>query len=249
IPARIYWPETKGNSPSLIYYHGGGWVVGSLNTHDVICRSLAASAACVVVSVDYRLAPEHRFPAAAEDAYAAACWVVENADVLGVDPEKIAVGGDSAGGNLAAVTALAARDRGGPSLAFQLLLYPVTDCRFDTPSYNQFASGHMLTRDAMRWFWDQYVEHESDRANPVASPLRAEDLRGLPPCHVLTAECDPLRDEGEAYADRLKEANVSVTLKREPGMIHGFLRRDRIFPQARQALEELGDVLKQALHG
>ena len=200
-----------------------------------------------MLSVDYRLAPEHRFPTAAEDAYAAAEWMSRQAPDLGVDPRRIAVGGDSAGGNLAAVAALMARDRGGPPLSFQLLVYPVTDHDLDTPSYRQNADGYLLTREAMRWFWNHYLGGTGAGHHPYASPLRAERLTGLPPALVQTAEFDPLRDEGEAYAWRLRAAGVPVTLTRYPGMIHGFQGLNGYCPEAAWAVRHVGDFLRRHL--
>ncbi len=249
IPVRIYTPQGSGPFPVLVYFHGGGWVIGNLETHDPVCRKLTRAAGCTVVSVDYRLAPEHKFPAGPEDCYAATRWVAENAASLGADPARIAVGGDSAGGNLAAVVALMARDRGGPPLAYQLLIYPVTDHAFDNPSYRENADGYLLTRDAMIWFWNHYLSHEEEGKNPYASPLKARDLRGLPPALVITAEFDPLRDEGEAYAERLREAGVPVTCSRYHGMIHGFFSLSEIMDQGKKAIEEAAQALRLALAG
>ncbi|HSE95538.1 MAG TPA: alpha/beta hydrolase [Methylomirabilota bacterium] len=249
IAMRLYRPAGRAPFPALVFYHGGGWVIGDLDTHDGLCRALTNAAGCVVASVDYRLAPEHRFPTAAEDAHAAAAWLARHAPELGVDARRIAVGGDSAGGNLAAVVALMARDRGGPALAFQLLVYPVTDRDLDTPSYRENAEGYLLTREAMRWFWDHYLGDTGTGHHPYASPLRAERLTGLPPALVQTAGFDPLRDEGEAYATRLRAAGVPVTLTRYPGMIHGFLRMLNHLDQARAALAEAAAALRgQATH-
>ncbi|QDU98335.1 alpha/beta hydrolase [Lignipirellula cremea] len=247
IRLRIYQPEGQ-NLPVVIYYHGGGWVLGGLLTHDGYCRALAQAAQAVVISVDYHLAPEHPFPAAAEDAYAALRWAAEHCTSYGGHPGKLVVAGDSAGGNLAAVTPLMARDRNGPSLACQVLLYPITDCDLETPSYQEFATGYYLTRDSMRWFWDQYCPRAEDRTHPYLSPMRAESLAGLPPALVITAEFDPLRDEGEAYAERLREAGVETTLSRYDGVLHGFTRQFRLFPQAAKALEETARFLKQHCH-
>ena len=232
---RLYRPPGRGPFPLLVYFHGSGFVLCSLDTHDGICRNLCAGAGCVVVSVDYRLAPEHKFPAGLEDCVAATIWASRNAATLGADPGRIAVGGDSAGGNLAAVTALRLRDAGGPALRGQLLLYPVTDYHTPgTPSYAENAEGYGLTRETMKWFWAHYLNDESEAAHPHAAPLRASDLSGLPPAFVLVAEYDPLRDEGEAYGLRLREAGVDVSILRADGMNHGFLfwvgRVDRARP-------------------
>ncbi|MDM5333921.1 alpha/beta hydrolase [Ureibacillus composti] len=247
IPVRIYTPNGEGPFPSLVFYHGGGWVIGDLDTVDVPCRLLANRANCVVVSVDYRLAPEHKFPAAAEDAYAAAKWVVENGPSILVDSSRVAVGGDSAGGNLAAVVSLMARDKNEIELAYQLLIYPVTNHSYETVSYRDNADGYLLTKDSMIWFWDHYLRDPQDGENPYASPLKAEDLSGLPPALVITAEFDPLRDEGEAYAQRLKEAGVSVEETRYNGMIHGFFWMPGTLDQGMKAVNQAADALKRAL--
>lgn len=249
IPVRIYTPEGEGPFPALVYYHGGGWVIGDLETVDVPCRMLANRANCVVVSVDYRLAPEHKFPAAADDSYAAAKWVVENAASIEVDADRVAIGGDSAGGNLAAVVALMARDKGEISLAYQMLIYPVTNHSYATESYTENADGYLLTKDSMVWFWDHYLRNEDDGKNPYASPLQAKDLSGLPPALVLTGEFDPLRDEGEAYAQRLKEAGVEVEAARYDGMIHGFFWMPGVLEQGRKSIEQAANALKQVFEG
>jgi acetyl esterase len=241
---RITAPEGPGPFPALVFYHGGGWVVGSIDTHDALCRALTCAASALVVSVEYRLAPEHPYPAGVDDAYAAASWVADHAADLGADAARLALGGDSAGGNLAAVVALKARDQGGPRLALQVLLYPITDYDFETPSYRECAEGYMLTRAAMIWFWDQYLADPDRRREPYASPLQAADLKGLPPALVVTAEYDPLRDEAEAYASRLRQAGVPVKLSRYDGMIHGFLRRSAFFDQGRAALDEVAAALR-----
>jgi len=247
IPARLYRPQEGGTLPLLVYFHGGGWVIGNLEGYDNVCRDLAAKTGSAILSVDYRLAPEHRFPAAADDCFAATAWARASAAALGIDPARIAVAGDSAGGNLAAVTALMARDRGGPPLRFQLLIYPVTCGRMDTPSYRDNAEGYLLTRDAMTWFWGHYTPRAADRELPYAAPLRAADLRGLPPALVLTAEFDPLRDEGEAYAARLREAGVPTTLRRYDGQIHGFFTMGALIDRAVAALDETATALRAAL--
>ncbi len=223
IPIQVYTPEGRAPFPALVFFHGGGWVIGNLNTHDSICRALANGAKCVIISVDYRLAPEHKFPAAVEDAYAAVQWVVDNSDRLQIDPNRIAVGGDSAGGNLATVVSLIARDEGGPPLIFQLLVYPCTDLSsFDTDSYSEHAENYILKKSSMEWFREHYLTTEQDRQNPHASPLLASNLGGLPPALIITAEFDVLADEGKAYAERLKQAGVSVKYSCYGGMIHVF---------------------------
>jgi len=249
IPVRIYTPE--GNPPMgvLVYYHGGGWVLGDLESHDRVCRSLANKAGCVVVSVDYRLAPEHVFPAAADDCYAATKWVAENAASLGADPARLAVGGDSAGGNLAAAVAMMARDQGGPAIAFQLLFYPVTDCALDTPSQKEFAAdGHVLSRGDMEWFWNHYLgpDSDSEKTNPYACPLRAKNLAGLPPALVMTASHDPLRDEGERFAQRLISAGVKVTCTRYEGVTHGFISFADALDKGKAGQQQAADALKVA---
>lgn len=247
LPIRVYLPAGAGPHPVLVYLHGGGWVMGDLDSHDGLCRCLCGASRCAVIALDYRLAPYHKFPAALEDTYFAICWTAAHAAELNIDATRIAVGGDSAGGNLAAAACLMARDRGGPEIAFQVLLYPITDYAFDTRSYSENGEGYFLTRERMMWFWNHYLEREEEGSNPYASPLRCEDLSGLPPAFVLTTEFDPLRDEGEAYADRLHEAGVAASVRRHEGMIHGFLRRIDVFDRAREALYEIGDVLRQAL--
>lgn len=235
IPVRIYTPEGQTPLPVLVFYHGGGWVIGSLESHDGLCRALARAVPAVVVSVDYRLAPEHPFPAGMEDSYAALCWVAENAAALGGDPERIAIGGDSAGGNLSAAVTLLSRDQGGPKIAHQLLIYPATDLRGDTVSARENGAGYFLTREIMAWFARHYTT-SAQRQLPHASPLLAADHRGLPPATVITAEFDPLRDEGEAYGERLRESGVPVESMRYDGMIHGFMTMP-IFRQAGEAIE------------
>jgi acetyl esterase len=246
IPIRVYTPEEHRSLPVLVYYHGGGFVICDLDTHDSICRARARAARCAVVSVGYRLAPEHRFPAGPEDCYAATCWVAEQPSSAGFDASRLAVAGDSAGGNLAAVVSLMARDRGGPRIAHQLLIYPVTNCAFDTASYRENAEGYLLTREMMRWFWHHYLEREDDAANPMASPLRAEKLAGLPPATVITAELDPLRDEGEAYAARLREAGVAVEATRYDGVFHGFFGMTDVLEPALEAVSQAGNALRRA---
>ncbi len=246
IPVRIYTPAGDGPFPCLVYFHGGGWVLCDLDTHDSVCRAIARRAGAVVVAVDYRLSPEHKFPAAVEDCYAATAWVAANTARLGVDAHRIAVGGDSAGGNLATVMCIKARDEGGPPLALQVLVYPVTNLAFfDTPSYTEFAEGYYLTRSEMEWFRGHYLARIEDAQSIYASPLLAPDLRGLPPALVITAECDTLRDEGEAYAKRLAESGVRVTCTRYAGMIHPFFSLAGALSQGRRAIEQVSAALRE----
>jgi acetyl esterase len=246
IPLRIFTPGTSPPYPILVYYHGGGWVIGSLDSHDAVCRSLAIGTPCIVVAVDYRLAPENKFPGAVVDAYAAAQWVAANAAGFGGDAQHIAVGGDSAGGNLAAVVAQMAHEHAAPALMFQLLIYPVTDAASDTPSYRDNGAGYLLTDAMMEWFWNHYLPDGVDRASALHSPLRAKSLKGLPRALVITAEYDPLRDEGEAYAARLSEAGVAVKLTRYEGMIHGFFGLGTLMNKANQAVDESTAALRAA---
>lgn len=241
IHIRIYTPKGNAPMPALVYFHGGGWVLGDLDAADSICFSLSSLAECVVVSVDYRLAPEHKFPAALEDAYTTLKWVVANAIELHIDPARVGVAGDSAGGNIAAAVALLARDKGEPKLAYQLLIYPVIQNNFNTESYLKYASGFGLTRDEMIWFWQHYLVDETDAQNPYASPILAEDLSNLPPTLIITALCDVLRDEGLAYAAKLKDAGVSVQLWQGEGMIHSFVS----IPQLDKGKEAIAYITTQ----
>jgi acetyl esterase len=224
IRLRIYTPRGRGPFPLMVFFHGSGFVLCSLDTHDGICRNLAAGIGCVVVSVDYRLAPEHKFPAGPDDCLAATRWAAVHAAELGADASRIIVAGDSAGGNMAAVTALRVRDEGGPALSGQMLLYPVTDYHTpETPSYEENAEGYGLTRDTMKWFWAHYLGNAAEAEHPYASPLRAANLAGLPAAFVLSAEYDPLRDEAERYGERLRAAGVAAEITRRAGMNHGFM--------------------------
>ncbi|MDT7565509.1 MAG: acetyl esterase [Pseudonocardiales bacterium] len=246
IPVRVYTPAGEGPFPVVVYFHGGGWVIGDLDVVDQPCRQLASAAGAIIVSVDYRLAPEHRYPAAFDDSYAATVWVGAHAAEIGGDPARLAVAGDSAGGNLAAAVALAARDRGGPELAAQLLIYPVTDFNFGTASYQDNREGYVLTKGSMQWFWAHYLGAQDLDKDPYACPLRADSLVGLPPAYVATSEYDPLRDEGEAYARRLEEAGVAVTAKRFDGMLHGFFWMLAAVPSAAGVLDDMVGVLRKA---
>ena len=248
LAVRVYTPEGEAPYPIGVVVQGGGWVVGTMDTYDPLCRALAAATPAVVVSVDYRLAPEHRWPAAVEDAYAATVWASRNAAELGGAQHRLAVAGDSAGGNLAAVVALGARDRGGPAIAFQLLVCPALDVTGDTGSWREFAEGLDLTAAGMRWYWDHYLG-EADGTAPDASPARAAFLGGLPPALVIVASHDILRDEGEAYAARLADAGVAATATRIPGVVHGFFRWRAVTPAADTALQEAATALRKALAG
>ena len=247
IPARVYTPlklnMLNSRSPCLVFFHGGGWVIGDLDTHDVVCRTLAAEGELLVISVDYRLAPENKFPAAYDDAVAATQWIVENATDLKIEPGSVFVGGDSAGGNLAAAVALHARTR-GPKLAGQVLIYPVTDLRMQHPSYAEPETDCLLTSSVMHWFTDHYLNGPGDVADVRASPARADSLAGLPPAYVLTAGADPLRDEGIAYAERLKKDGVAVTYQHFSGQYHGFITMGKLLTKANGALQDIGTWLK-----
>lgn len=245
IPVRVYRPEVDGVLPVTVYFHGGGFVIGSLQSHDATCRALCAKSDTVVVAVDYRLAPEHPFPAAPDDCYAATRWVTEHAAELGVDPARLAVAGDSAGGNLAAVVCLMAKERGGPAIALQVLVYPVTD-HVETPSRLENSRGYLLTGEALEYFIGHYAA-EADRRHPYCAPLRATDLSGLPPALIVTAEYDPLCDEGEAYGSRLRDAGVPVTVSRYDGMVHGFFQMTALVDRASDAEDEVAVALRKAL--
>ncbi len=249
IPVRIYTPVAGGGTgPALVYYHGGGWVIGDLDTHDALCRTLANEAGCKVIAVHYRLAPEHPFPAAFDDAYAAVKWVEANSSEVGIDPNRVAVAGDSAGGNLAAAVCLRAKAEKGPQLAFQLLIYPVTDAPRGTQSYKDFVEGYFLEAEGMDWFWNHYVlSAGADPADPFAAPLRAPTHAGLPPAYVVTAGFDVLRDEGKAYAEALKKAGVEVEYVNYEGMIHGFFNLQGALDVARDAVKAAAKALKEAL--
>ncbi|MNF46230.1 Carboxylesterase NlhH [compost metagenome] len=247
LDARLYRPEDNDGLPLLVFFHGGGFVIGNLDTHDNLCRSLARLCGAVVVSVAYRLAPESRFPAAPHDCYRATCDLVERAGELGFDASRLALAGDSAGANLAIAVSRLAQIRKGPRIAYQCLFYPAADARCDSASHKEFGEGYFLTREQMRWFWNQYLARPEQGDEALASPLRAEDLAGLPPTTLLSAEYDPLRDEGEAFARRLEEAGVTTRLQRCEGMIHGFVSMAAFVTKAQAALESAAADLRQAL--
>lgn len=252
VALRIVRPEgAVGTLPVVLYLHGGGWVLGDVTEYDHLVRSIAHGTGAAVVFVDYQLCPEVRFPIANEQAHVAAVWVAEHGAERGLDGSRLVVAGDSAGGNMTAVVSILAKDRGGPKIALQALIYPVTDCDFETESYRQFGKGHYLTLEEMRWFWDHYMPDEAARTQPLASPLRTslDALRGLPPALVITCELDVLRDEGENYARRLMEAGVQVTATRYLGAIHGCLTipgvRDN--PSSKAMLAQLYSAIREAL--
>jgi acetyl esterase len=248
IPARIYTPtklrNADGFAPGLVFFHGGGWVIGDLDSHDVVCRKLADEGQLIVISVDYRLAPEHKFPAAVDDAITATKWIAANAGQLGIDPTRLSVGGDSAGGNLAAVVAIAARDGDGPAIAGQVLIYPATDFAMTHASHREPETSILLTHSVILWFRDHYLNGAADAGDWRASPARARTLAGLPPAYVLTAGADPLRDEGDEYANRLRQAGVAVTYRSFPGQFHGFFTMGKLLPQANVAASEIGAWLR-----
>jgi acetyl esterase len=247
IPARFYTPKAlrqmDGMAPCLVFFHGGGWVIGNLDSHDVACRTLAHEGELIVIAVDYRLSPEAKFPAAVEDCIAATKWISENAMTLGIDAQRLMVGGDSAGGNLAAVVSIHARAH-GPGIAGQVLIYPATDFAMTHPSHREPETSILLTHSVVGWFRDHYLNGPEDIDNWRASPARVENLAGLPPAYVLTAGADPLRDEGDEYAGRLKDAGVPVTTRTFPGQFHGFFTMGKLLPQANVAAKEIGVWLK-----
>jgi acetyl esterase len=245
IPVRIYTPAGNGPFPVLVFYHGGGFVIGDLESHDGLCRSLTNGAGCVTVAVDYRLAPEAKFPAAVEDCYAATQWVAENAAQLNADANRLAVGGDSAGGNLSAVISILARDRKTPRIMFQLLIYPATDITCSAPSHKTNTE-YVLTPADIRWFMGHYLRNEADRINPMASPTFAASFSGLPPALIITAEFDPLRDEAEDYGQKLRAAGVPVQVSRYEGMVHGFVSMADMLDKGKQGAAEAAAALKKA---
>ncbi|MFT5134881.1 MAG: acetyl esterase [Gammaproteobacteria bacterium] len=249
IPTRIYRPQGSQDKalPALIYFHGGGWCIGNLESHDHVCRWLAAHSDCVVISVDYRLAPEHKFPAAVEDAFAATQWISSHADELNIDANRIAVGGDSAGGNLSAVVTLLAREQGGLHLSCQLLIYPATDMLMRFPSHVSCGDGYRLTRTAIAWFVNGYLRDGEDMYDQRASPLMADNHANLPPAFILTAGFDPLKDEGEAYANKLKGGGVEVKYRCYEGMVHGFIAMPGAVDVAKNALLDAASYIKEQL--
>lgn len=251
-PVRVYWPNVAGNAPgklpAILYFHGGGHVIGNLDTHDRIVRNLCAGAEAAIVSVDYRMGPEHRFPAAVDDAWAALRWLADGASGLDIDPARLAVCGDSAGANLAAVLALLARDAGGPALRLQALIYPVADYSLGTPSYQRYATGYgVLTRAAMEWFRNHYLSTPADAQDWRASPIKAASFKGVAPALIITAECDVLHDEGARYAEALSAAGVPVDYQDCPGMIHGFFGMAPDVDAAVAAQAKVAAALKRAL--
>jgi acetyl esterase len=245
IKARVYKAEDSDNQPIIMYFHGGGFVIGDIESHDLNCRRLAKHTDCVVVSVDYRLAPEHPFPIPGEDCYDATVWAVENASFLGANPNQVAVMGDSAGGNLATVVAMMARDKGGPKISYQVLIYPTTDATLSKDSINKLAKGYILTKETMQWFVKKYCGHVEDLKQPYLSPLFA-DLKNMPPALLITGEYDPLKDEGEAYAKRLIEAGNKVVFKEYKGMIHVFYQMPKFLKAARELEAQIAFELNKA---
>ena len=249
IPVRVYTPPGVGPFPALVWFHGGGWVLGNLDISDGTCRRLAMGAQCVVVSVDYRLAPENKFPAAADDCYAATAWVAQNGATINVDGARLAVSGSSAGGNLTASVSLMARDRGGPPLALQIMVVPALDYNCNTRSCLEKAEGYSVTRNDVIYFWNHYLRDEADAKNPYAAPMQAEDLSGLPPTLIMTAEYDPLCDDGAGYAERLKQAGVPTTYTCYQGTIHIFFGAADKLDQGKRAMSQAVEALKSAFAG
>ncbi|MGD0865032.1 MAG: alpha/beta hydrolase [Rhizomicrobium sp.] len=249
IPLRIYTPVAAGGEvlPALVFFHGGGWVIGNIDTHDGLCRMFANEAGVTVISVEYRLAPEHKFPAAIEDAYAAVTWIEANASDIGIDPNRLAVGGDSAGGGLAASVAQIALKNGGPTIDYQMLLFPVARIGSDTNSMRERAKGYFLERAALDWFFAHYLGEDADRSDPRMSPLAATDVAGLPPAYIMVAGFDPLHDEGVEYAEKLKAAGVSVSVAEYPDLVHDFIYLQAVLPQAPLAVKGAAAALRGAL--
>jgi acetyl esterase len=249
VAVRVYRPLAGGRFSTFVYCPGGGWVVGNLEMHDELCRRVANRAGVIVVSVDYRLAPEHPFPRGLDDCVEAVAWAADHARSLGGIPNSVAIGGTSAGGNLAAAAAIRCRDAGGPRLSLQVLMYPALDSRMSTRSYREFANGPVLGAPQMRWYWQQYVPDQRQWSNPLASPSYATDLSGLPPAIVAVPQCDPLRDEAEEYSARLVAAGVDVCLLRYPGQVHSFLRHFNTLSDADRAVTEISDSMRAVLAG
>jgi acetyl esterase len=249
IPIRVYTPEGEAPYPALVYYHGGGFVIGDLNISDSICRNLANAAGCVVISVDYRLAPEHKFPAAVEDAYDSVQWIASHAEEFDIDPNRIAVGGDSAGANLSTVACIIAKERNTPHIVYQLLIYPGTGYEGEEPpSMRENAKGYLLSVDMLKWFHKHYLPDGQER-NPYAYPILYSDVSGLPPAMIVTAEYDPLRDQGKAYADKLQKNGVEVLYKNEEGLIHGFANYHMFVKKAQESLDEMAAQLRRVFAG
>lgn len=249
VPVRVLVPHGKGPFPVVMYFHGGGWVIGTVDSSEALARSIAEASGCIVVSVEYRLAPEHKFPMGLEDCYAATRWAAEEAASFGGDGSRLAVSGDSSGGNLAAAVCLVARDRGGPAIAYQALIYPVLDRDFKTKSYEENANGYLLTRRMMVSNWRDYLDREETASDPYAAPVQSKDVSGLPPAYVLTAEYDPLRDEGATYSGMLERAGVPTRYVCYDGMVHGFFGFTGQVDMASVAVADLGAALREALAG
>jgi acetyl esterase len=247
VPVRLYYPSTGKALPLVVYYHGGGWVIGDVEIFDRPCRTLANASQCIVASVNYRLSPETKFPGPAEDCYEVTRWLASNAASVGANGRFLAVAGDSAGGNLAAVVSLMARDRGGPTISYQVLIYPVTATAEGSafPSYRENAEGYFLTKGSMEWFWNHYLASPADGKNPYAAPLSAPDLSRLPPALVVTAQFDPLRDEGREYAKRLQQAGVSVKSSHYDDMIHGFFSMAGAVDRGKEVIAEIASELRK----
>jgi len=249
LAARVYRVADGAKLPALVYFFGGGWSLGTLDTSDAVCRMITNRARCASIAVSYRLAPEHKFPAAVSDCYRGLSWVAAHGDELGIDKDRIAVGGDSSGGNLAAAVALLAKERGGPRLIHQLLVYPNTDAAADTASMREMTDELFFNVKSVKWYWGMYLDTQEDGANPLASPLRAADLSGLPPATVITAEFDPLRDESELYAKRLAEHGVPAEVIRYDGVMHGFFTMVGILDTASEAVSAAATRLASAFGG
>lgn len=248
LPIKIYTPEGVGPFPAVVFFHGGGWVAGNIEINGVQHQQIAHNARAVVIAVNYQKAPEHKFPIPFDDCYATLEWVVNNSDYLNINRDEIGIAGDSAGGNLAAAVALKARDHNGPKIAFQILIYPAVDYKFDYPSMIENATGYSLTTQGMKWYWDQYMATEADLENPYFRPMAEENLKNLPPTFTLTAELDPLRDEGEIFAKRLEAAGVRSVLKRYDSLIHGFALMQGFLPEARTAMEDIAEHIREFIN-